>query len=515
MLIGDLLTRNAEERRDAPALSDSGLELSWRELDALVERLRGALRERGFEPGDRVAVLARNSREFAALTFACARAGLVLVCLNWRLLPEELSLLLADSRARALFAGTELAAAVSSAARGLELRVGIGVGEVEGFTPYDELVASSHRAAPAVRVEAHDVAVQMYTSGTTGRPKGAMLTHANLTSLASVWAEEIGLGADDHFLQVTPLFHVGGMLMLISAATAGAKLSLHAEFMPDLALKALREDGITHSLFVPAMLQWMMMQPDVERGTYERLRLVAYGAAPATPELLRRVRDVFGCELLQGYGLTETAGVLTILRPEDHRHDDPVVEEARLASAGKPVRCAEVRVVDERGSDTAPGDVGEIVARGENVFPGYWRRPAETAANLVDGWFRTGDLARVDSDGFLTIVDRKKDMILVGGENVYPGEIERVLLGHADVVDACVIGIPHEVWGEEVLGIVQLAEDVEPDARALVGHCRARLARFKCPTRVEFVDALPRNAAGKCEKAALRAPYWEGRSRKV
>jgi acyl-CoA synthetase (AMP-forming)/AMP-acid ligase II len=269
------------------------------------------------------------------------------------------------------------------------------------------------------------------------------------------------------------------------------------------------------------MLRWMLGERDVERRTFPALRRIVYGAAPIPPELLTRALRVFDCGFVQGYGLTETTGALTVLRPEDHA---PGVSPERLASAGRPLDCCEVRVVDEHGGDVrsgragTDGPVGEVVARGANVFAGYWNLPDANAEAFRDGWFHTGDLARIDADGYLTLVDRKKDMLVVGGENVYPREVEDALLAHPDVADAAVIGAPHDVWGEEVLALVVVPPGCAPPRafdRILIHHCRERLAVFKCPTRVELRDALPRNAAGKLDKKALREPYWAGRSRRI
>jgi acyl-CoA synthetase (AMP-forming)/AMP-acid ligase II len=360
------------------------------------------------------------------------------------------------------------------------------------------------------------VAVQMYTSGTTGVPRGAMLSHWNLRSMVASWLIEVPLRPGSaRFLQVTPLFHVGGVLMLLSNLAAGATLVLHPEFVPGAAVAALSQQAITHALFVPAMIRWLLQEPGVRERKYPQLQMIIYGAAPMPLTLLEEVLRVFGCSFLQGYGLTETSGVLTVLRPDDHRWPADQPPPAWLASAGREVLCCEVRVVHPDGSPVLPGEVGEIIARGENIMAGYFGMREATAATLVNGWLHTGDLGRVDEAGFIYIVDRLKDMIIVGGENVYPQEIEVVLGTHTDVVDSAVIGIPHAVWGEEILAIVVLRSGATVTERALIQHCRAHLARFKCPTKVEFRSEIPRNAAGKSLKRELRAPYWSKQSRQL
>ena len=304
--------------------------------------------------------------------------------------------------------------------------------------------------------------------------------------------------------------------MVLSTVAEGAQLVLLPEFDPLAAVEALEARRITHSLMVPAMIQWCLLEPGIRGKRFDDLQLMVYGASPMPVAILQRAMEVFGCDFLQGYGLTESAGVLIVLKPEDHRWPAAQAAPARLASAGKAVACSEVRVVDSQGQAVAPGQVGEIVARGPNLTPGYHENPEATAEAFAGGWFHTGDLARVDEEGFIYVVDRVKDMILVGGENVYPREVEDVLMAHDGVADAAVIGIPHEVWGEQVLGLVVPREGAaEVSSRQLIRFCREQLASFKCPARIELRKELPRNAAGKLQKRALREPYWSGRERLV
>jgi acyl-CoA synthetase (AMP-forming)/AMP-acid ligase II len=343
-----------------------------------------------------------------------------------------------------------------------------------------------------------------------------MLAHASLRSMVAGWLLELPLHVGKHrFLQVTPLFHVGGLLMLLANVAAGSTLVLHPEFFPDDAALALANEGITDALFVPSMLQWLLSEGVVKGGSFRELQTIVYGAAPMPLPLLEQSLETFGCNFLQGYGLTETCGVLTVLRPDDHRWGPGEPPPRRLASAGREVLCSRVRVICDGGRDAQPGEVGEVVARGENIMSGYYQMPEATASALEDGWLHTGDLAEVDDEGFIYIVDRKKDMIIVGGENVYPREVERVLLCHPGVADAAVIGVPHPVWGEEVLALLVRRPDADVGAREVIQHCRSELARFKCPTKVEFREQLPRNAAGKVLKRTLREPYWDGHERRV
>lgn len=527
--IESLLDESVARAPAALAVRDESGACSYAELDALSHRLAAALLSLGVGSGDRVALLARNRAQSVALYFAAARIDAVLVPLNWRLAPLEQAWILEHCRARVLFAEAGFARALDADAAS-QLERFVFDEAVEGWRAFDELVASEvapQRAVEPARADALDLpAVQMYTSGTTGRPKGAMLTHRNVSAMTAAWLADMPLdGSRSRFLQVTPLFHVGGMLMTMSVIASGSELHLLAQFDPALALDALERERITHTLMVPAMVQWCLTEHAHRPVRFPHLELMAYGAAPMPVPTLLRAMEVFECGFLQGYGLTETAGVLLTLTSQDHRwpRDEPA--PARLASAGRAVACSQVRVVDEQGRDVKPcaaergiagaAQVGEIIARGANVMPGYDRDPQASADALADGWLRTGDLAWVDEDGYVYVVDRRKDMLLVGGENVYPREVENVLLALPEVADAAVIGVPHETWGEEPLAFVVARGDSAPDARALIRRCREQLARYKCPSRIEFVAALPRNSAGKLQKNLLREPYWRGRSRRV
>lgn len=517
-----LLRRAARLFPNQAAIDDRTRRVSWSQLQGEADTIASGLAGLGVGPGDRVVVVGSNQIAYAALYFACARLSAVLVPLNTRLLPSEQRALIERSGARVVIADPRPAAALSPLpAEIVGLLLGSCDDPVEGFRPLGALPpATDGLPRPG---GADQIAVQMYTSGTTGTPKGAMLTHANVTAMTASWLLELHLRSpDDTFLQVTPLYHVGAMLMLMSCAASGAHMLLLPEFTPAGVARALSSEGVTHTLLVPAMIRWLLDDPASEGLDFPQLRTVVYGASPIPVPQLQRAMARFGCALLQGYGLTETAGVLTTLRPADHLHD-PADPPAHLASAGRPVLGVLLRLVDEQGVDVPPGGIGEIVAQGPNVFVGYHEMPEATeAAFLVDEaggrWFRTGDLATEDVHGFVRIVDRSKDMILVGGVNVYPREIEDVLRTHALVSDVAVLGIPHETWGEAVLAVIVATHPIDdPDAatRQLVRHARAHLARFKCPSTITFAPELPRNAAGKVLKARLRAPYWADHDRQV
>lgn len=500
--IGDLLARSVRLDPDAPAIQDEDRTVSFVELAREVRRTAEALVGLGVRSGDRLAILSRNRIEYAALYFAAAEVGAVLVPLNWRLGAREVHQILKDSDARILFAERRFVVPLEGQLRGVLLD-----GSAPGWTPWRDLPGGS---LPPGGLEEERDAVQMYTSGTTGHPKGVLLTQSNLCWNTLIWLREMPFQPTSRYLQVTPLFHIGGLVMLLCAVAAGATIVLHREFAPDLVGRALDEDGITHTLMVPAMLRWLLMEPSNQARRAPHLERVLYGGSPIGVDLLGEAMAHLECDFVQGYGLTETCAGITALRPEDHR------DVARLQSAGRAVQLLDVRVVDGDGAPCPVGTAGEIVCRGPNVTRGYWRRPDETASALRGGWFHTGDVGTKDDGGYLYIVDRLKDLIIVGGENVSSREVEAVLLARSEVADAAVVGIPHPVWGESVLAYVQShVEGSVALERALIRACRRDLAQFKCPTRIEFRTELPRNAAGKVLKAELRAPWWSEQERKV
>lgn len=518
----ELLWRSARLFPQSDAVVDARGSLSYAELAQLVRHLAGALLAAGVQPGERVAVLAKNRREYAALYYAAARVDAVVVPLNWRLSLPELRWIIQDAAPAVVLADAGYATLLTPLlAEVPSVRLWVAMDEApEGWQLWDAMLADCEPVSalpPARAAEAvHAPLVQIYTSGTTGRPKGAILTHANLMgALVPLMNEFAFVPGQDRFLQVTPLFHVGGAVIVLICAAASVTLRLLPEFEPMPAARCLANEGITHTLMVPAMLRWLFAEPGVAQMSFPKLRFVAYGAAPMPVPLLAELLERLGCRFLQGYGLSETAGVLTILSPSDHVLDGSPTSLARLASAGREMLGTQIRVVDPQGQDVPTGEIGEVVARGACVSPGYWNLPEATTEANRDGWFWTGDLGTLDADRYLTIVDRAKDMIVLGGENIYPREIELVLLSHPVVSDCAVIGIPHDLWGEEVLAQVSLVPGASFEPRELIAHCRQSLARFKCPTKIEQVSAIARNAAGKIEKARLREPYWAGRARRV
>jgi acyl-CoA synthetase (AMP-forming)/AMP-acid ligase II len=512
-LISDLLPHWTAARPDAEVLRFGDLTRTWTELDERVRRLAGALRAAGIGPGDRVAVLDLNHPSCIELTLACARIGAANAVVNFRLAPPEIVHVIDDAAARLLFVGPEFAPAVEQVREKLTavervVRVGGGDDEFEAWLSSHEPDPDLHPAAP------DECVVQLYTSGTTGFPKGAMLTHRGLLEHARNSAAEFGMTADASVQVAMPLFHVGGTSYALVALTHGARIVLQRVPDPAAVLEVLERERITHTFLVPALMAAMAQVPGAADRDYSALEVLSYGASPMPLPVMRASLALFPGTLAQVYGMTEACGVVSTLPTADH--EDPAVAH-RLVSAGTPIHGVEIEIRDPATGEPVPtGEPGEIWVRTPQLMSGYWRRPEATAAAVApDGWLRSGDGGHVDADGYVYVTDRIKDMIISGGENIYPAEIERVLAEHPAVADVAVIGVPDERWGEVPKAIVVAAAGARVDQEEILAYCRAQLASFKCPASVEMVDELPRNPTGKILKKDLRAPYWAGRERTV
>jgi acyl-CoA synthetase (AMP-forming)/AMP-acid ligase II len=505
---------HAAQRPDALAISFAGVDRTWAELAERVHRLAAALRAAGIGAGDRIAVLDLNHPSAIELTLACSQIGAANAVVNFRLAPPEVVYVITDSRARLLFVGSEFAQAVEQFRDKLTdvervIRVG---GSTDGGDEYEEWLAA-HRPDPAHHASTpDDCFLQLYTSGTTGFPKGAMLTHrAELAHAANVAANALIDGAD--VLQVAmPLFHVGGMSFALVGLSCGASLRMLRAPDPLAVLDMLADEPVTHTFLVPALLA-AMVTVSGER-TFPTLRLVYYGASPMPLPVLRACTALFPGRMAQVYGMTEASGVVSMLSVADH--ENPEVAH-RLVSAGRPIVGAEIEIRDPATDEpVAVDEPGEIWVRTEQLMSGYWGQPEATAAAITpDGWLRTGDSGHIDADGYLYVTDRINDMIISGGENIYPAEIERVLAEHPTVADCAVIGVPDERWGEVPKAVVVAAPGATVDPDSLLAYCRAHLASFKCPKSVDVLAELPRNPTGKILKKDLRAPHWAGRARQT
>jgi long-chain acyl-CoA synthetase len=492
--LAENLIAAARRHPERPALRLDGTAISYAEFDENTARVAALLLERGLEPGDRVGIMLPNVPEFAIAYYGVLRAGGVVVPMNVLLKRREVAFYLGDAQAKLIFAWHAMAdAAIAGAAEaGAECVV------VEP-SEFAEMIASAEPVGEITERAAGDTAVILYTSGTTGKPKGAQLTHANLSVNADVSRLLFSLEPDDVVLGALPLFHAFGQTCGLNAAVAaGASLALIPRFDPGHALEVIEEHRVTVFEGVPTMYAALLHHPERDRFDASTLRVCVSGGAALAVELLREFERQFGCVILEGYGLSETSPVACFNHPD---------RERKPGSIGTPVEGVELKLVDLHRRDAAPGEAGEIAIRGHNVMKGYWNRPESTAEAIdADGWFYSGDIARIDADGCYFIVDRKKDLIIRGGYNVYPREIEEVLYEHPAVREAAVVGIPHSDLGEEVAAAVALRPGMRVTEAEIRDYVKTNVAAYKYPRQVWFVDELPKGPTGKILKREIRPP---------
>jgi acyl-CoA synthetase (AMP-forming)/AMP-acid ligase II len=500
-------------RPDAPAITYGGATRTWSEFARRIRQNVAAQRAAGLRPGDRVAVLDLNHPSCIETTLACAQAGTANAVVNFRLAPPEIVYVINDSRARILFVGPEFAGAVAQLRDKLptvETVVHVGGEDDE----YEAWIGAHEPDTEVYPADPGDCFVQLYTSGTTGFPKGAMLTHRGMLAHSTNVMADFAVDGDSRVQVAMPLFHVGGTSYSLLAVTAGAHILMMRLPDPAAALEMLESERITHTFYVPALMAAMLQVPGMAERDYSSLKALSYGASPMPLPVMRECLKVFPGIMHQVYGMTEQCGVVSSLGPEDHA--DPAREHL-LISAGTPIHGVEIEIRDPATGDPVPtGEAGEIWVRSEQLMGGYWGKPDATEAAITpDGWLRSGDGGHVDAEGYVYVTDRIKDMIISGGENIYPAEIERVLAEHPAVGDVAVIGVPDEQWGEVPKAVVVAAPGATVDEAELLAYAREQLASFKCPKSVDVVDELPRNPTGKILKKDLRKPYWEGKDRQV
>ena len=504
--IGSLLTKRTLMNPTNEALYDvaQGQRFTYAELNDLTNQVANGLLAKGVKPGDRVALLLMNSTEFVTAFFAIAKIGAVIVPLNWRLVPDELEFILKDSGTTVLIAGAEFAPAVvelQSRGNKTDIREWIHVGPADAKPPFATDFATIHAGQPSVEppvgASNDDMLYIMYTSGTTGLPKGVMHTHntqmAALVTLNATADYRIG----DRYLNPMPMFHVGALTPAITTVYRGLAHILMKTFDPSAVWSLVKSEKINAALLVPAMLGVCALVYDPKEHDHSTLRWFLSGAAPVPKSLIEHYATL-GIEVHQVYGLTETCGPACLTTPEDALR--------KAGSTGKAFFHTDVIIARPDGTQCGVDEPGEVLVRGGHIMTGYWNRPDATAETLKNGWLHTGDVATYDDEGFIYIQDRIKDMIISGGENIYPAEIENVILSHPGVADVSVIGVPHDKWGETPLAVV-VKKDAALDEQTVLAHCDGKLARFKLPTAVRFIDAIPRNASGKALKRDLRLQF--------
>ena len=505
----EFITYWGKDRPEHVAIEGDDLQLTYGELEDATARVASALLALGLDKGDRIAWFGKNSATYFTLFFGAARAGIVMVPIGWRLAEPEAAFIIDNAEAKLLFLGEGFEACAQT--------LGKRPGLIRCFTVAEAQAGVIAAPRGAFTPSGPDEAIlQLYTSGTTGNPKGAVLSNRNLFGLRkaglenppphSLWDE------DEAVLVAMPCAHIGGTGLGIVALAAGLPGIVLSEFDPVRVFDAVENRGVTRFFIVPAALAMLLNHPDCAKTDFSRIKYIMYGASPIPLELLRQCIAMFGAQFTQNYGMTETTGTICVLPPEDHS----ALGNQRMRSAGKPLPGVEVVIKGRDGSILPQGEIGEIVTRSSSNMLGYWKLPEATASTMdADGWIATGDVGYFDEDGYVYMYDRAKDMIITGGENVYPAEVESAIYGHPDVLEVAVISIPDEKWGEAVKAVCvpKPGHTIDPDS--IIDWTRSRIAGFKVPKSVDVIDALPRNPSGKILRRSLREPYWEGRERQI
>jgi fatty-acyl-CoA synthase len=499
------------------AFTFEGRATDFATFDRHATQVAAALREAGIMPGERIAYVGKNSDSFFEILFGAMKQGVVVVPVNWRLAGPEIAVIVADSQARLILVGPEFFATLAGELASLP-DVETIIATEGGHPTWPDLATWRDRAPaekPTYLPAPHDAAVQLYTSGTTGRPKGVMLSHNNFIHSIHANAQDPAPWTQwrdgDSAIQAMPVSHISGTGWGIITVHYGATCHIQRQFDIDMTIDMILRDRVNKIFLVPAAMQVLIRHPRAKNADFSCIREMGYGASPIPLALLRECMDVMGCGFVQFYGMTETTGTIVALPPEDHSPSG----SPRMRAAGKPLPWVEIRIVDADANDVPTGKVGEIITRSAANMLGYWNRPEETARTIRNGWLHTGDAGYMDEDGYVFIHDRVKDMIISGGENVYPAEVESALSDHPAIAEVAVIGVPDEKWGEAVKAVIVLRPDATLTEADLIAWSRQRIAGFKTPRSVNFVETLPRNASGKLLKRELRAPYWAGTGRQV
>jgi long-chain acyl-CoA synthetase len=518
MRISSTIRRSAQVNRRGSAIHFQGRERTWAAFASRVARLASGLAGLGVQPGDRVAMLALNSDRYLEYFFAVPWAGAVFVPINTRLAPPEVVYWLNDSGASVLLiddAFKPMLPKLQGRIGGVETIVDVGEGAAaDGMVGFESLVDGKPEMAPLDQ-GGDELAGLFYTGGTTGRSKGVMLSHRNLLVNALQFGPKAGFFQHSTYLHAAPMFHLANGAATFAIMTAAGRSVVIPAFEPVATMQAMQDHKVTVGLLVPTMVNMVVNHPRAGEFDLSSLKHVLYGASPMPEAVVKKAMQVIpDAAFQQAYGQTEAAPVMTLLDPQWHVFDGP--NAGRAKSCGQAIPGHEVRIVDEHDNEVPRGTVGEICGRGDNVMLGYWQQPDLSAQTLRNGWLHTGDGGYMDEDGFVYIVDRVKDMIISGGENVYSAEVENAIYQHAAVAECAVIGIPHDKWGEQVHAIVRLKDGHKLDDAGLIAHCHELIAGYKCPRSVEFVtDPLPLSGAGKILKTELRKPYWEGKTKQV
>jgi acyl-CoA synthetase (AMP-forming)/AMP-acid ligase II len=519
MNVGTLLTKSARTFPQRLAIAYGNHEWTYQQANNRINQLANGLTRLGIKRGENVAILLHNCPEFLETLFACFKAGIGTVPINFRLHPKECSFIIDNSEAVAVVLGDDFRDSLYALKHEMpRVKYMLCITDpLKGMLKYEDLLKEQSPNFVDVDVERDDLAWLFYTSGTTGQPKGAMLTHHVLMMMTmNFFADMAPLGPDDAILHAAPLSHGSGLYCLPNVAKGAANIILHVKtFDPKTVFETIQRRKVTNMFMAPAMIKRLVTSPEIDQYDLSSLKSIHYGGAPIYVEDLKAAVRKLGQVLVQLFGQAESPMTISYLRKEEHLLEGTEEEMKRLTSAGIPRTDVEVKIVDDKDHELPPGEMGEIVVRGEVVMKGYWRNPGATAETLRGGWLHTGDLGVMDERGYVYILDRAKDMIISGGENIYSREIEDVILKHPAIHEVAVIGVPDETWGEAIKAIVALKQGQKATQEEIINFCKEHMASFKKPKSVEFIGEIPKNPYGKVLKRELREKYWAGEARRV